>query len=96
MAITVAQFVSSRPEFSSAGAQLVAEALTEARSKLDAGTWGNQYDNAVSALAAHLLWTSPFGVSMRLDGGSEESESRYLKELGRLQLARVPRIIVLR
>ena len=96
MAITAAEFMLSRPEFASAGTQLVAEALADAVSKVDPTTWGNQTDKAVSLLAAHSLWSSPFGASMRLDGDSEETESRYLAEYARLRLARVPRILVLR
>jgi len=52
-------------------------------------------DVACGYYAAHLLWSSPFGASMRLDGAGEELTSPYLGEFERLRLERVPRIVVL-
>lgn len=85
----------ARPEFSSAGTQLVAAAIAEAAREIDAGAWGNVYDTALSLLTAHKLWSSPFGASMRLDGAGEDDSSRYSAQLATLRLARIPRITVL-
>jgi hypothetical protein len=95
MALTVAQFMRDRQEFASAGAQLVKSAMDEATRELDATAWGNVYDTALSLLTAHKLWSSPFGASMRLDGGSESDSSRYSMQLATLQVKRIPRIMVL-
>ncbi len=95
MAVTAAQFMRSRPEFESAGPQLVTAALQFAAGALDPGSWGTSHDQAVSAKAAHWLWSSPFGVSMRLDGSGKEVSSPYEFELETIHLSRIPRIMVL-
>lgn len=96
MAITVEAFVRARPEFESAGEALVAETLAQAAVRISSDSWGTGYDNAHSLMTAHLLWTSPFGASMRLDGASDAGRSRYLEEFERLRLERIPRMMVLR
>lgn len=96
MAVTPSQFMAARPEFGPAGTQLVAQALAAASAQLDQAAWGALYDQAVSLQAAHLLWSSPFGATIRLDGDAAADDSRYSSQLARLRLARIPRIMVLR
>lgn len=96
MTVTAESFVRERPEFESAGEALVKAALDEAALELDATAWGSTYDTAHSLLTAHKLWSSPFGVSMRLDGGNDQDASRYSAQLATLQVKRIPRIMVLR
>lgn len=96
MAVTAETFMRARQEFVPAGEALVAETLAEAATRLSSESWGNSYDNALSLMTAHLLWSSPFGAGMRLDGGGEATTSRYLQELERLRVERIPRIMVLR
>lgn len=96
MPLTAVQLMQARPEFASAGVQLVAAMIAEATLELDSGTWGRNYDTAVSLLAAHKLWASPFGSSLRLDGGGDLKSSRYTEQLEALRVARVPRMTVLR
>ena len=75
---------------------LVKSALDQAAPRVDVAVWGNAYDVAHSLMTAHLLWSSPFGASMRLDGDTAAGRSRYLEEFERLRLERVPRMLVLR
>ncbi len=96
MTVTATSFMRDRKEFASAGPQLVTSTLAEAATRISAAEWGTAYDTAHSLMTAHLLWSSPFGSSMRLEGGSEASKSRYLEEFERLRLERIPRIMVLR
>lgn len=93
--MTPAQFLASFPEFESASQSLITAKLLEAGATCGVDAYGSTVSVAVGYYAAHLLWTSPFGVSMRLDGNGEDIPSRYLLELERLRLAVVPRIIVL-
>lgn len=95
MALLTATFIRERPEFGSAGTQLVTSTIADARLRVSAAEYGDAYDDALSLMTAHLLWESPFGCSMRLDGGGADNESRYLKELRHLKLERVPRMGVL-
>ncbi len=96
MAITVASFLRDRPEFEAAGEALVKATLDQAALRISAGSWGTGYDSAHGLMTAHLLWTSPFGASMRLDGDGSAGRSRYLEEFERLRLELIPRIMVLR
>lgn len=94
--MTAAEFLRRFPEFQSAGVQLVVSKLTEAAARLSGETFlAPSLDVAQGYLAAHLLWTSPFGASMRLDSAGEELTSTYWAEYERLRLERVPRVIVL-
>lgn len=91
-----AVFFQRFPEFQGASTQLVVAKLAEASARISSGEFpGTTSDVAVGYLAAHLLWSSPFGASMRLDGAGEEVSSRYWAEFERLRLERVPRVIVL-
>ncbi len=93
--MTVGQFLASFPEFEAAGSSLIAAKLLEAGQLHGLDTYGTSFDVAVGYQAAQLLWDSPYGVSMRLDGEGRDIPSRYLLMLEQLRLARVPRIIVL-
>jgi Protein of unknown function (DUF4054) len=94
MTVTAASFKTARPEFVTASDALVTEALATAALRVDASQYGTGYDHALSLKAAHLLWDSPFGVSMRRDGGAAAA-SPYETELATLRIERVPRILVL-
>lgn len=94
--MTPAEFLLRFPEFASAGTALVTANIAEAAARISGGEFpGATSDVAIGYLAAHLLWVSPFGSSMRLDSAGEELTSRYWAEFERLRLERVPRIIVL-
>jgi hypothetical protein len=94
MALTPAIFIRDRPEFRSAGTQMVASMMVDAAKRVSAAEYGDSYDQALALMTAHLLWDSPFGASMRRDGGADAA-SPYLTELANLRLERVPRILVL-
>lgn len=95
MALDAVKFIRERKEFESAGPELVTSTIADARLRVSADEYGAAYEDALSLMTAHLLWESPFGVSMRLDGGSDHTESRYSLELRHLKLERVPRMAVL-
>jgi Protein of unknown function (DUF4054) len=94
MALTATSFISDRPEFASAGVKLVASTMADARLRVSAAEYVGAYDDALSLMTAHLLWDSPFGASMRRDGG-QDAASPYWTELAKLKLERIPRIGVL-
>jgi len=94
MTITAESFFRDRPEFESAGEALVATTIALAALRVSAEQYGDAYDDALSLMTAHLLWDSPFGASMRRDGG-DDAQGPYATELGKLRLERVPRMLVL-
>lgn len=92
--MTYADFTTAYPEFDTMSAELVEAKLSLARKRVSEETYGDRHDEAVGLMAAHLLWTSPFGASTRLDGGDKEASNRYWDEFVRLRREVCPTIIV--
>jgi hypothetical protein len=77
--MTADVFLKRYPEFdSAANLPLVEQTLAEVLAKLDSATFGARLDEAHGALTAHTLWSSAFGISLRLDGSGEGGKSKYL------------------
>ncbi len=71
-------FLDRYPEFDVADNQELVQAnLDEAAGRMLGASFGSRYDEAHGALAAHMLWASPFGLPLRGDSDSPES-SKYL------------------
>lgn len=80
MAVTYASFIAERPEFSRTAEALIAAKIAEATLRVGA-VWGERRDAGISLLTAHLLWSSPFGATTRLEGDRDPKEkSRYWGE----------------
>ncbi len=93
-------FRTRAPEFATAPDGLVQAMLDEAALELTTvGDWGALYDIAHRLLASHKLWASPFGATMRLDGGGsggdKEPESRYAVQLADLHTKAFLRAMVI-
>lgn len=89
MAVNVAAFKVSFPEFAKAGDTLLEAHLAQAALEVDAGLWGVWADNGVMLTAAHSLAMSPFGMNARMvakDGsttyGKKLDEKRAMVSLG--------------
>jgi hypothetical protein len=93
--VTSEQFLARFPEFRSATPTLLDSVLDEASRRLNSDVWGERLEVAQGLLAAHLLWSSPFGASMRLDGAGNEMTSRYMSEFARLRGEVIPSMVVL-
>lgn len=89
------EFSTRYPEFASVDEQLIEKKLAEAAERISATAFGSSFDTAQGLFAAHLLWSSPFGASMRLEGGGEEQTSRYWREYSQLRVEKVPSVLVL-
>lgn len=89
--MSTATFRARFPEFRTAADDLVQTILDEAALRVDAQAWGAKLDVAHGYLAAHLLASSPYGKSLRLEG----AEERYLSLLDELRAETVPGILVL-
>jgi len=88
-------FRTAHPEFNAASTELVQDKLDAAERRLSATAWGTRFDDAHGLLTAHLLWSSPFGASMRLEGGEQEKSSRYMKLLNELRVEVIDRVMVI-
>jgi hypothetical protein len=84
------------PEFATSGDPLAQAALDEAALSVAPAVYGQKFDAAHGALAAHLLWTGVSGVSIRLDGDTKPDEkSRYWEEFARIRREVAPRFSVI-
>lgn len=81
--MTVSEFLARYPEFSKATDELLTKVLTETEGRIDAAVFGDRFEEAHAALAAHALWSSAFGVPLRLDGESPET-SKYKQHYDRI------------
>ncbi|MBA3833609.1 MAG: DUF4054 domain-containing protein [Chthoniobacterales bacterium] len=86
---TAVSFAARYPEFSNTDSDLVGAVLAEAALSVDPLIYGFKADAAVSALAAHLLWTGEAGTSLRMaadgDTSPDAQRSRYWGEFTRLR-----------
>jgi hypothetical protein len=86
--VTLTQFCVRYPEFADPdNSRIVSSCLVEAAAAIDQSVFGSRYDEAHGALTAHKLWTSAFGVSLRLDGSGAEGESKYLDHYNSIKQA---------
>lgn len=81
----LATFFARYPEFAEAGSELVNACLLEAGATIDQATYGNLYDAAQGALAAHLLAIAPFGQNVRMV--AKDGSTTYRKRFDELQRA---------
>lgn len=84
MAVTVASFLLSYPEFTRAPEVIDLESqLAKAVLKVDAEVWGDKTDEGVELTLAHMLALSPFGQNAKLL--SKTGESTYGVQLQSLK-----------
>jgi len=92
--VTADEFIAQRPEFRNAGA-IIGPTITDAARRIDANVFGDNTENAISLLTAHLLCISPYGRTMKLATVEDDGSTIYLKEYERLRRECVLPIIVL-
>lgn len=81
MVMSLATFRTTYREFNEQPDPYVQAKLDEALRNTAVTAWGTFADDAQGLKAAHLLWSSPFGSTMRDDEGHELTDSRYSKLL---------------
>lgn len=92
--MTLQTFRLQYPEFSPATDSVVQAKLDDAATVVSAAAYGASYDLAHGLYAAHLLWTSEHGTSLRAEGGDKKPKSRYLESFRSVSKRKVPRVIV--
>lgn len=83
MAITADSFVGLFSEFDRIDPAVITQWLAIAYGRCDAVLYNTRLDEAVGLLTAHLIWNSPSGNSLRLDGDQGDKprrKSRYWAE----------------
>lgn len=66
MAVSVQNFKDAFEEYRKTDEATVAAKIRFARQRIDAGVWGDKYDQGVMYLAAHLLAVAPAGQNTKL------------------------------
>ena len=90
------QFWTRFPEYSNTSQELVEGALAEAGRGISTEVYGTRFDDAQGLRAAHILWSSPFGTTTRLDGDKDpETRSRYWELFTAIRNEVAPRMMVL-
>lgn len=75
------------PEFDETTSELVAATLAEAALEISSETYGAEWDAAHGLLTAHKLWSSPFGITLRMDGDPPDGSSKYKKAFDSIKKA---------
>jgi len=94
MPLSFSTFRDRFDEFSQITDATIEAAIAEAELEV-AGTedWGDRRDAAIGLQAAHKLWSSPHGATMRLE--SPEEASPYLDDYNKLVRKTFPAILVI-
>jgi len=82
MSVTRASLIALYPEFADTPTTQVDGAILAAQGRLDARILGDEYDQAVTLQACHLLAISPYGQQARLV--AKDGSTTYETSLGRL------------
>lgn len=80
MAVSAEQLRAEFPEFANTDLGLLNGKIADATAMLSASAFGDQHDQAVKYMAAHLVALSPGGEFARLDPSKEEDGARTLYE----------------
>jgi hypothetical protein len=88
VAVTVDQLRAEFPEFAHTDSGLLAGKIADATAMLNAGAFGDLYDQAVKYMACHLIALSPNGEFARLDANDEPDGARTTYERTYLKLQR--------
>jgi hypothetical protein len=83
MAVTVASFKASFPEFIPAGDTLIGIKIDAAKLQINSTVWGSRYSEGVMWLTAILLASSPYGEQARLS--DDNSKTIYHENFNRLR-----------
>lgn len=87
MALSRAEFLVKHPEFARTATALVDAKLAEAERRVSRAVYGATADDAVAALAAHLIASAPTGLPMRVDDKKGGGATIYLREFRRIRRA---------
>jgi hypothetical protein len=92
--VTSVEFLDRYREFETVDSVTLEATLAQAASRVSAEVYGSRYDEAHGLMVAHLLWSSPFGATLRLGGGEADGKSKYLMELHQVRREVAPRSLV--
>lgn len=93
MAIDTA-FLTRYPEFDTIDPDVIGAVLGEAARAVATDIYATRVDDAAMALAAHKLWVSPAGSSLRTESDQADM-SDYLKAYQQIRRECAPKFLVL-
>lgn len=92
--MTVDDFTARYPEFTTCEPDVMTAMLGEAARAVSVDVYGNRTDDAVAALAAHKIFVSPAGLSLRTESDQTDT-SDYLKAYQQMRREMTPGFLVL-
>ena len=82
MAVDSASFLVRFPEFSNQETAVIAATLEEAKRLNNEDLWGNQYDDAVNYMAAHLLSGRTQAIGSQIGIANSPRTTKYVGAAG--------------
>jgi len=77
MAVTATTLRTAHPEFTDSPDAVVNAAITDAQATVNETVLGDNYDQAVTLLACHLISRSPYSRDLRLPFGEYDEDGYY-------------------
>lgn len=72
---TVSALAARYPEIADLDPSFLVAVINEAQAGIDPTIYGTRNDAAVMAMAAHLVWVSPAGISLRTETDKNNEDS---------------------
>jgi hypothetical protein len=82
MAVTSTSFLTRFPEFSNIESAVVTATIGEAERQNNQDIWGDQYDDAVNYMAAHLLAGRTQSIGQQIGVASSARTTKYIGAAG--------------
>ena len=82
MAVTSTSFIARFPEFSNQDSAVVTATIAEAQRLNDEDLWGDQYDDAVNYMTAHLLAGRTQSIGQQIGIASSPRTTKYVGAAG--------------
>ena len=82
MAVTSTTFLARFPEFDNLEAAVVTATIAEAQRQNDADIWGDQHDDAVNYMTAHLLASRTQSIGQQIGVSQNARVQKYVGAAG--------------
>jgi hypothetical protein len=83
MAVTSSTFLARFPEFNNLETTVITATIGEAERQNSSDVWGDQYDDAVNYMAAHLLASRTQSIGQQIGVANSPRIERYAGAAGR-------------
>ena len=82
MAVTATTFTQRFPEFSNLESAVITATIAESQRQNDSDLWGDQYDDAVNYMTAHLLASRTQSIGQQIGVSQNARVQKYVGAAG--------------